>query len=595
MSDTGKQSPLGINVLGAVLQNQGLWINPKVSGLVGSSKTNGSYSPGDIVNNTSLYWLTYAINDGYNRGPGYNPLLLYPPTLDDTTYNNLINIGQSHIPALGNSIPPSYLVEDPSGVWNGAATSGYGQAGDTDQGQEATWFPYNTSNPNKSVTQWGWLRLIALQAWNEFNYNGSSPSQDTPSYQYFVQSFLAAQGFVDNSNKAIYAIQDSKKFLQGVYSNMDDLTSSDITGVSLASRAFGQDLLNLGKALDLSTIATFGLPSNLLKTLKKSNTITSNLSYALLGAGLTANDITSILGGEPATLEQEQSIYGAFSVITETDGSLKEILTALNCKTKGLTSLVDLLNVKKMFPISYPSLTVPIYNTVPGPTNSKTYYLLFINGQLNPQLIAPAVAEQITPIVPSPPVEEPPAPTPPPPPAVTVEQVIAETPTTPQQRGGGGGCVALESFVPLIETEQKHNGRDITNAWMIEPNMKISLGHSDNLAIVEGKVVKAVNDYQPCVRIETADGISLVCSTTAPILTKENGFIPAPELFGKRVAVMRNNVTYYDEVVRVEDVGMKFVRVIDTGDNSFWAGATPDGYILHHNVIFNDTLNYNKF
>ena len=158
--------------------------------------------------------------------------------------------------------------------------------------------------------------------------------------------------------------------------------------------------------------------------------------------------------------------------------------------------------------------------------------------------------------------------------------------------GGGGGCVALESYIPLVETEQQHNKRPITNAWMLEPSMKISLGKED-LSIVDGKVVKALNDYQPCVRISTSDGITLVCSTTAPILTKENGFIPATEVYGKRVAVMRNGRTWYDEVVNLEDVGMKFVRVIDTGDNSFWAGERPGSYILHHNVIM-ERFNYDK-
>ena len=665
MSDTGKQSPLGINALGALLQNQGFWINPKVSGLVGSSKTNEQYNPGDIINNTSLYWLTYAINQAWNKaiwnlttdvpdpidalvaglryritsigdsdftevgaatntvgtvflatGPGPLPT---PPKLpgyaalcdvDNETYENLINIGQSRIPALGNSPPPTYLVEDPSNQWSGEATTGYPINSNQGQGQSATWFPFDTTNPNLGASQWGWLRLIALQAWNEYNYNGESVTQDPPNYQYFTQSFLGAQGYVDNSNKAIYAIQDSKKFLQGVYSNMDDLTSSDITGVSLASRAFGQDLLNLGKALDLSTIATFGLPSNLLKTLKKNNAITENINYALIAAGITPSDLPAIFSGEPVPLTQEQAIYGAFSVIT--DDNLKQILTTLNCKTKGLTSLVDLLNVRKLFPISYPSLTVPIYNTVPSPTNSKTYYLLFINGQLNPQLIAPAVAEQIVPI-PAPPVEPPPPPPPPAPPIVTVEQVINTLPPInpyvdeaaadvakgnlpPAQItfGGGGGCVALESFIPLVETEKTHNGKPVTYAWQLESGMTISIGDTD-LQITNGKVVKTMNDYQPCVRVTTADGISLVCSTTAPLLTKELGFINAPDVFGKRIAVMRNGVTYFDEVVHIEDVGEKFVRVIDTGNNSFWAGATADGYILHHNAMINDNLTTQKF
>jgi hypothetical protein len=128
---------------------------------------------------------------------------------------------------------------------------------------------------------------------------------------------------------------------------------------------------------------------------------------------------------------------------------------------------------------------------------------------------------------------------------------------------------------------------------MLESGMKISLG-TDDLEIIDGRIVKTLNDYQPCVRITTVDGISLVCSTTAPILTKENGFVLSTEVFGKRVAVMRDGRTWFDEVVGLEDVGMKFVRVIDAGDNSFWAGERPGGFILHHNVPIKETLNYDK-
>jgi hypothetical protein len=128
---------------------------------------------------------------------------------------------------------------------------------------------------------------------------------------------------------------------------------------------------------------------------------------------------------------------------------------------------------------------------------------------------------------------------------------------------------------------------------MLESGMKISLG-TDDLKIIDGQIVKTLNDYQPCVRITTVDGISLVCSTTAPILTKENGFVLSTEVFGKRVAVMRDGRTWFDEVVGLEDVGMKFVRVIDTGNNSFWAGEKPGSFILHHNAIIDDQLSMDK-
>jgi len=708
MANTGKQSPLGVNVLGSLLQNIGFYINPTAQSYMGVNKyTEGEYTPGKIVNDTCLKWLTYAVNDAYARGQASksNPVGIPDGsfTVDSTTYNNLLTIGQSRIAALGNSPPPTWETSDPGNVWvnqhtdfyttdqaGSPANSGYGfynwtasyedyndnrEEAYKNEGQLASWYPFLTtveipagqfivgrtyqisdvgttnftligaaSNtvgtvftatgigtgtghaygavPNRGVTQWGWIRCMALQAWNEFNWNGQTIEQTdnspsgSPAYQFFVDTFSSCDSFKNYSNEAIYAVEDSQSFLRGTYSNQDDLISADLAGVSLSSRAFGQDLINLGNGIDFNYIKTFGLPSSLLQILKKYNALTQPVILALLASGLSQGEIESIGNGNiTPTKDQEQKIYGAFLVVVSTD--LKEIQVILNCKTKGLTSLADLLSVKKMFPLSYTTLTVPIYNTAPGPTNSKTYYLLFIKQELNPQLVLPRIKEIVQVIVPPQPppivVDPPPLPPPPPPPKISEPEVIVipQPPTIPAPPavvppppavivpppqptgGGGGGCVALESFIPLVETDKKHNGREITKAWMLEADMKISLG-TDDLQIVDGKVVKTLNDYQPCVRISTADGITLVCSTTAPILTKDSGFIPATEVYGKRVAVMRNGRTWFDEVVGLEDVGMKFVRVIDAGNNSFWAGERPGAFILHHNVPINDNMDMDK-
>jgi hypothetical protein len=636
MANTGKQSPLGVNVIGSLLaghagapNNTTFYINPVAESYFGQSSNNASYTSGKIVNDTCLYWLTYALKDAWAK----TPLNGVTGKIDNATYDAMLNIGQSRIAALGNSKPPTYQVDDPSGYWSdsgGPANSGFAIQGNVDHGQDASWDPWDSGNAtNSEVTKWGWVRAMALQAYNEFYWNTKvtypTPGDYTvgtidplPSYKDFTSSFLSADAFVEYSNKAITAIQNAQTFLQGTFSNQDDLISADISGISLSARAFGQDLLNLGKALELSYIAKFGLPSTLLQTLQKNNAITQNLNLALLSSGLNPSEIETIANNPNLSVsrEQEQKLYGAMLAVN--GSSLTEILNILNCKTKKLESLADLLSVKKLFPISYRTLTVPIYNTEPGPTNSKTYYLLFINDELNPQLVIPRIKETVGTIVPpvEPPIviEAPPTiepvvvspiipeviPEPPPPTPAIISggspppTTIPQPPATPSRpSGGGGGCVALESFIPLVETEQKHNGREITKAWMLESGMKISLG-TEELQIVDGSVIKTLNDYQPCVRISTSDGITLVCSTTAPILTKDKGFIPATEVYGKRVAVMRNGVTWYDEVVGLEDVGMKFVRVIDAGNNSFWAGERPGSFILHHNVPINDNLDYDK-
>lgn len=623
MADTGKQSPLGVNVLGSMLSghnintpdNNTLHINPIAEGYFGVSKNNNLYNPGSIVNDTCLFWLTYALENAWYRSPMNGT----PNLVSNETYDDMLNIGQSRIPALGNSKPPTYQIDDPTGVWqslNGAANSGLAIAGDKDHGQQASWMPWRSSNVNNEVTKWGWVRAMALQAYNEFWYNAEvngTAINDNPSYKDFTSFFLQADGFVKYSNQAIFAVQGSQTFLQGTFSNQNDLISADVNGVSLSARAFGQDLINLGRAIDLSLISTFGLPSSLLKILQNNNALTSPLAVALLTAGINQTDITDIASGiVTASKDQEQKIYSACLVIKSKD--LEDILATINCKTKGIESLADLLSIKKLFPISYRTLTVPIYNTNPGPTNSKTYYLLFIDEKLNPQLVSPKVVEAIGVIGPAvsppPPVIETPAVVTPPiavepqveppviPPVVKTTPdiiIVPQLPTVPApdpapQIGGGGGCVALDSFVPYVETEKKHNHRDINNAWMLEADMKISLG-TDDLQIATGTVHKTLNDYQPCVKITTSDGISLVCSTTAKIKSKEKGYIPAIETYGCRIAVMRHGRVWYDEVIGLEDVGMKFVRVIDAGNNGFWAGERPDSFILHHNVIINNDTN----
>jgi hypothetical protein len=363
MSDSGKQSPLGVNALSSLLQNVGFQINPIMVDYVGISTSNSvCESLGSIVNITSLRPLNYAINDAYVRGQ-----------VNSTTYNNLISIGSTTIPAMGNSPPSTYnWTGYPNWVYNGST------------------YTYNYTN---SVTQWGYTRLFALQAYNEFNYN-SGLSLGPNKYQDFLSGFMTTYSFIEYSNDAILSVNNSKKFLEGTYSNMDDLITGDITGVSIATSIFGQDLITSGKALSLQSIATFGLPSNLLFTLQQNNAITKSVSLALIASGITVTELEKMLGNiDIVTKEQERKIYGAFGIIVGQD--LKDILISLNCKTVGLESLCDLLNPQKLFPNSYKTLTVPVYNILGGPANSKIYYPIYTNEGLNSELRSPTVNQQI--------------------------------------------------------------------------------------------------------------------------------------------------------------------------------------------------------
>ncbi len=379
MSDTGKQSPLGINLLGSLMvpsddSRAPIQINSVVEDFIGVSKEYTDYTKGSLITNTVLDKLTDAINEAYNNN-----------SIAAATYDALITIGASTIPALGNTPPPTYTF-----------------GGNTNPGSpddiKNPWLPWqgDPMAPTGNFTSWGWVRMYALQAWNEFNWNGLQTAANVE-YRNFCTAFSQITGFMESTNASINAIANSTTFAEGSFSNMNDMITGDITGVSLSTVQFGQDLIALGKSLDLSTIASFGLPSNLLKTINQFNGVSQSLSLALIASGLSTTDIQTIFSGT-ATAEQEQKIYGAFLIITGQD--LRDVCVTLNCKTPNLNSLADLLNVKKLFPNSYTTLTVPLYNTTNVPSNSKTYYLIYEGDNVSSRLSGPNIVQQVGVLIP---------------------------------------------------------------------------------------------------------------------------------------------------------------------------------------------------
>lgn len=330
----GQYTPLNLNCLGKLMQNEGLMINATQQSFMGVSTSATTYTTrGTVYTSTLLNKLADVTALAFSKiGSGV--------TLE--TYNALISMGSSSIPALGNSKPSTY-----------------------------------TNTYTGEMTKYGWLRLIPYQAHTEFYLNSGS-------YSDFLNTFNACEGFKSTSNSLISNYSSSTTFLKTTFSNINDLISSDITGVSLATLYWGQDLIKTGRAIDLTKISKFGLPSVLLKTLSLNRALTPSLNVALLSAGFTSTDIDSMLLGN-ATLDQEKLLYASFSIIVNSD--LADICVLLNCQTAGLTKLSDLLDPKKLFPNSYKTLTFPKYNQVnQPPTNSKTYYPIYIGDQTDTAL-----------------------------------------------------------------------------------------------------------------------------------------------------------------------------------------------------------------
>jgi hypothetical protein len=427
MSKSPLQSPLGINVLGSLIQNIGFNINPYVASYIGSSTGIPTYTYGTILSNTLLNKISTAKNLAYN---------LLGADITETTYRNMLSIGSATSLALSNSTPSTYTrtinvtqtnttnntidcdstenlelneVVSFSGVPFGNLLSNTLYYVSTIE--SSTQFTVSLTNGGPIVAQvnatgsmilnnlglqrYGFIRQLALQAYQEFNINNGLPS-----YENFITSLMLSKGFIEQTNPLIVTLNKSTNYLYGSYSNMSDLISADITGVNLSTTSFGQDLISLGKALNLTYISKFGLPSALLKTLNINNAITQSLITALIAAELDISTINKMLHTDYSlSKEEERKTFNSFGYIVGKD--LSDITTILNCKTQNLESLKDLLDPKKLFPRSYTSLTVPIYNTDFTETNSKTYYPIYSNGSINISILNKNLGSYLDGIVPS--------------------------------------------------------------------------------------------------------------------------------------------------------------------------------------------------
>jgi hypothetical protein len=149
MSLKGHYTPLQLNCLGAFLQSSGFNINATSLGYMGSSTSNTTYTTrGTVYTATVLDSLATAMSLAYAK-IGTDP----NTNVSQSVYNNLIAIGSASIPALGNSKPSTYT---------GTYTNDY--------------------------SKYGFLRLVALQAYNEFHINNGS-------YSDFISTFNTCESF----------------------------------------------------------------------------------------------------------------------------------------------------------------------------------------------------------------------------------------------------------------------------------------------------------------------------------------------------------------------------------------------------------------
>lgn len=398
MSFSGTLTPLALNALSSLHADTGLAINKDIQLIQGTWLPTG-YTAGTLVNSTLLASITSKIKAAYNAQ--------LATTILPQSYRSMLTLGSGTCPALGNTRPTTFKPTYPGfGSWTGAtqnsdnyppkdypvsSTYSYIQQTYSDYAWITGWPGNNswqkTTDTYKAATvdtpaydeyfSDGFIATIARQAYNEM-WTGQFEH-----INHIVTAFQIAYNFKNQQNPRIASIVNSKTFMSGSFSNINDLGTSDIAGVSQSFKVWGNDLIASGRVLSLKDIAKFGLPSILLKTLYKNSAITDAVKMAMLLQSMTPTQINDILNPEYIpTANDERKLYDSFTTITGND--LTTVSYNLNCKTAGLDSLADLLSPKKLFPNSYGSLTVARYSL--DTASAKIYDFIYNDGGVNGRL-----------------------------------------------------------------------------------------------------------------------------------------------------------------------------------------------------------------
>lgn len=177
----------------------------------------------------------------------------------------------------------------------------------------------------------------------------------------FAQVFPAAQSYVVATNDYINSSINSQTYLGSTFTTMNSLITGSLTDVTLAMETFGADLTALGNLIDLDNLGNFGSPAALLQQLTTLTSITPGVRSIFIEYGLT-DDIISQLTDTTVNVADsyQRQAYLAMQHVTGTE--LTQILTIFGVTTLGINTMADLLNPVKIFPDSYPSLTVRTYN-----------------------------------------------------------------------------------------------------------------------------------------------------------------------------------------------------------------------------------------
>jgi len=311
----GTYTPLQLIAGAGLLQNQGIAVPASLTTAV--SSYNSLTFIQDLMNTISL-------------GPGFG--------LNAGVIASLKTLGNTTCPALGASIPSAYAGVNP--LIPTIETGGFG----------------------------------ALVTDNAALYLGDGEVDR------FCQAYQIVVGYRGTANELICSAVNATTYLGPTFTTMNDLITGQFTSVNLALKCLGRDLAQLGNAINLANLDDFGTPGAVLQQLSDEANITAGtlscVASKLAEYGLTESDIVLLCtpgasNRTPSMNEFNALQKKAYSAMASIDSDcLTYVLDVLGVVTPNIGTMADLLDLKKILPESWISLTVQ--STAPPPPAGST-------------------------------------------------------------------------------------------------------------------------------------------------------------------------------------------------------------------------------
>lgn len=182
----------------------------------------------------------------------------------------------------------------------------------------------------------------------------------------FSQGFMAVQAFIATTNTFINSAVNAQTYLGPTFTNMNNLTTNNISSVNSNFAAFGTDLANQGLLTNFQDINNYGTPAALLRQIAAVGDLQGGtlkvVETPMLALGMSRADIQTLVVGnrsaDPIKFDRLQKIaYEAMSRVTGLD--LQQVLDLLEVTTPNITNMADLLNPVKIFPNSWQTMATP--------------------------------------------------------------------------------------------------------------------------------------------------------------------------------------------------------------------------------------------